>query len=312
MLYDRVRKVTAKQEKYHEQIDNSIIVRNIPTSMFIHNTDGNIRTEYLERLLVDFGMLSIGKGEDGKYYPFIPFFSGELNEYGLGDTVNGISLNGKYNFSGSWEDFPIMFNNFSHTPDFQLCNRVSNILTEVGISMKNNVKMCRIKPSIAVPTETEKRQAEQIIKDIDDGKLFSILLDSLKIGNGENSYSLVNFADVKDIDKLQYLTKYYDDVTRMFLQYFGIPIQSSGKMAQMNNTELSGYNYYCKIIPTQKMTMRKDFYEKFNKKHGTNWSVEFGEPWNTIMEKKEVNADDNRELDGVSRGETGNADTAES
>ncbi len=312
MLYDRVIKLTAKQEKYHEQIDNSIIVRNIPTSMFIHNTDGNLRTEYIERLVVDFGMLSIGKGEDEKYYPFIPFFSGELNEYGLGNTVNGISLNGKYNFSGSWDDFPIMFNNFSHTPDFQLCNRVSNILTEVGISMKNNVKMCRIKPSIAVPTETEKRQAEQIIKDIDDGKLFSILLDSLKIGNGENSYSLVNFADVKDIDKLQYLTKYYDDVTRMFLQYFGIPIQSSGKMAQMNNTELSGYNYYCKIIPIQKMEMRKDFYEKFNKKHGTNWGVEFGEPWKTIMEKKEENANDNRELDGVSRGETDNADSTES
>lgn len=312
MLYDRVKKVTAKQEKYFEQIDNSIIVRNIPTSMFIHNTEGNLRTEYIERLLVDFGMLSIGKGEDGKYYPFIPFFSGELNEYGLGDTVNGISLNGKYNFSGSWEDFPIMFNNFSHTPDFQLCNRVSKILTEVGVSMRNNVKMCRIKPSIAVPTETEKNQAEQIIKDIDDGKLFTVLLDKLKIGSGEDSYSLVNFADVKDIDKLQYLTKYYDDVTRMFLQYFGIPIQSSGKMAQMNNTELSGYNYYCKIIPTQKMSMRKDFYDKFNKKHGTNWGVEFGEPWKTIIEKKEENADDNRKINGISRGETDIADTSES
>lgn len=311
MLYDRVKKVTAKQVKYFEQIDNSIIVRNIPTSMFIHNTNGNLRSEYIERLLVDFGMLSIAKGEDGKYYPFIPFFSGELNEYGLGDTVNGISLNGKYNFSGSWEEFPIMFNNFSHTPDFQLCNRVSNILTEVGVSMKNNVKMCRIKPSISVPTENEKNQAEQIIKDIDDGKLFTVLLDKLKIGSGEDSYSLVNFADVKDIDKLQYLTKYYDDITRMFLQYFGIPIQSSGKMAQMNNTELSGYNYYCKIIPTQKMEMRKDFYEKFNKKHGTNWGVEFGEPWKSIIEKKEENTDDNRKINGVSDGETSDIDTAE-
>lgn len=311
MFYDRIKKMTAKQQKLYDNVDNNIIVRNIPTSMFIHNTDGHLRTEYIERMLCDFGVLSIGLGDDGVYYPFIPFFSGELNEYGLGNTVNGISLNGKYNFSGSWDDYPIMFNNFSHTPDFQLCERVSKILTEVGISMHNNVKMCRIKPSISVPTEYEKNQAEQIIKDIDDGKLFTVLLDKLKIGSGEDSYSLVNFADVKDIDKLQYLTKYYDDVTRMFLQYFGIPIQSSGKMAQMNNTELSGYNYYCKIIPTQKMTMRKDFYEKFNKKHGTNWSVEFGEPWKTIMEKKEVSQDDNRKTYGLSDGETDNTDTTE-
>ena len=238
MFYDRIKKMTAKQQKLYDNVDNNIIVRNIPTSMFIHNTDGNLRTEYIERMLCDFGMLSIGLGADGVYYPFIPYFSGELNEYGLGDTVNGISLNGKYNFSGSWDDYPIMFNNFSHTPDFQLCERISKILTEVGISMRNNVKMCRIKPSISVPTEYEKNQAEQIIKDIDDGKLFTVLLDKLKIGSGEDSYSLVNFADVKDIDKLQYLTKYYDDVTRMFLQYFGIPIQSSGKMAQMNNLRL--------------------------------------------------------------------------
>lgn len=312
MLYDRIKKMTAKHQKLYDNVDNNIIVRNIPTSMFIHNTDGNLRTEYIERMLCDFGALSIGLGDDGIYYPFIPYFNGELNEYGLGNTVNGISLNGKYNFSGSWDEYPIMFNNFSHTPDFQLCERVSKILTEVGVSMRNNVKMCRIKPSISVPTEYEKNQAEQIIKDIDDGKLFTVLLDKLKIGSGEDSYSLVNFADVKDIDKLQYLTKYYDDVTRMFLQYFGIPIQSSGKMAQMNNTELSGYNYYCKIIPTQKMEMRKDFYEKFNKKHGTNWGVEFGEPWNTIMEKKEVNADDNREIDGIFREETENANTTES
>lgn len=300
-MYNRIfSKLNIKQQNALKEIDNNLIVRNIPTSMFIHNTNGELRTEYIERIVVDFGMLSIGKGEDGKYYPFIPYFSGDLNEYGLGSIVNGISLNGKYNFSGTWEEFPIMFNNFSHTPDYALCNRVSNIITEVGISMRNNVKMCRIKPSIAVPTEKEKAQAEQIIKDIDSGKLFTILLDNLKLGNGQDSYSLVNFADVKDIDKLQYLTKYYDDVTRMFLQYFGIPIQSSGKMAQMNNTELSGYNYYCKIIPTQKMEMRKDFYEKFNTVHGTNWGVEYGEPWKTIMERKEEGNDANdSETNGI-------------
>ena len=264
--------------------------RNFIASMFNHNTDNNIKTELLEKMLINYGALSIGK-KDGKYYPFYPSLVGNLDYDGLGDTVIGTSLNGIY-FEGPREEYPIMYNNSMYTCDYTLLNESSEIISEVIKSMISNIKLCRVKSTITCSTENEKKQAEKILDDIEQSKLLTVLLDKTKIASGTSSYDTIKLADEKDIDKLQYLTKYLDDIIRIISLIYGIPINSSGKMAQMNNKELSGYDYFSKIYPIDRFIQRTKFYEEFNKIHGTNWSVEFNEPWKTIIVNKEDYTDD--------------------
>ena len=275
-----------KEKNNIRKLTYNRLTRNFVVPMFLHNTDNYIKTELIERMLINYGFIAIGKKNE-KYYPFVPALTGNLDYDGLGDTVIGTSLNGIY-FEGSREEFPIMYNNSMYTCDFTLLNETSDIISEVVKSMISNIKLCRIKSSISCASENEKKQAEKILDDIESGKLLTVLLDKSKIASGKSAYELIKLADEKDIDKLQYLTKYLDDIIRILSLIYGIPINSSGKMAQMNNKELSGYEHFCKIYPIDRFYQRKIFYEQFNKVHGTNWGVEYNEPWKTIIDNKDV------------------------
>ena len=279
-----------KEKNKIRELTYNRLIRNFVNPMFLHDTKGFIESELLEKMLINYGMVSIGK-KDNKYYPFFPSLVGNLTYDGRGDTVIGYSLNGIY-FEGSRDEYPIMYNNSMYTCDYTLLNESSEIITEVVKSMISNIKLCRIKSTITCATENEKKQAEQILKDIEDNKLLTVILDKMKVASGNSSYDLIKLADERDIDKLQYLTKYLDDIIRMISLIYGIPINSSGKMAQMNNKELSGYEHFCKIYPNDRLYQRKEFYKKFNKIHGTDWDVNFNEPWSSIV-KKDVDKNDN-------------------
>lgn len=286
----------------------TLMAQGIPLSMFDHETDDNICSELIERILTSYGRMSIGY-KDGIYYPFIPNFVGNIMADGLGDTIIGNSLNGEY-FEGSREEYPVMWNNRTWTNDIFTIETVGTQLSETGTSILNNIILTRMIDIISCADDQDKSQAESIIQDIKKGNLLSVIVDKLKFANKRNSFDILKLGNPQDIDRVQYLTKYVDDLIRFYLQYMGIPIQSSGKMAQMNDKELSGYSYYSKIYPTQRLSQRKKFYKKFNKIYGTSWGVEFAEPWKELYsnERNDENEEDNR-LNGIPDNEQSTIDT---
>ena len=78
------------------------------------------------------------------------------------------------------------------------------------------------------------------------------------------------------MDKIQYLSKLHDDVLRRGLTYYGIPINSSGKMAQLNDKEIDGYETYSKIYPNNRLFERQKAINQMNDLFGISATVDFG------------------------------------
>ena len=119
--------MSLKEKNKIREMTYKKLTRNFIAPMFIHNTDNFIESELIEKMLINYGMLSIGKKDD-KYYPFFPSLVGNLDYDGLGDTVVGTSLNGIH-FEGSRNDYPIMYNNSMYTCDYTLLNESSEIIS---------------------------------------------------------------------------------------------------------------------------------------------------------------------------------------
>lgn len=278
----------SKQQKELRDMSYNLITNNIVISMFNHTNDSNIPSELIEKFLTEAGCVSFGYS-DGMWIPFVPSFTGDIGIDGLGTEIEGVSLNGAYFFHGSRKEFPVMFNNSEYIGEWPITTRIADALSQTSISMISNVKLCRAKASILAATEQEKKAATKILDDIEEGKILTVILDRMKSASGgQSGYDMLNLGDIKDIDKLQYLTKFFDDVVRMTMQIYGIPINSSGKMAQMNDMELNGYQLYSQIYPKDRMRQRQRFYEEFNALHGLNWGVEWNSPWDVAMSEKMV------------------------
>jgi GrpB-like predicted nucleotidyltransferase (UPF0157 family) len=95
--------------------------------------------------------------------------------------------------------------------------------------------------------------------------------------NGVPDRQFLDLIDVKDVDKLQYLNQYHDNILKRFMQRHGHAMQITSKLAQQTNAEMHGADDISMTIPLQELKYRKKLAEMLNKYYELNVSVDFGE-----------------------------------
>lgn len=216
--------------------------------------------------------------------------SGEVDCYGLGTdciaTYPGNSVNGKRGI-----DIAYGINNDTATPDM-ITYWIAHLLGEISKSEELNVRYSRLLPIPKLSDEKDKSAFNDIIKKLDDGELSAFVSKNVLAKEmGNDSPEVFNLSDVKDVDKLQYLSRYYDDVLKRFFNYYGQALQNQNKSAQSISDELHGMDSVSFIIPLQMLNCRKALCQQINDIFGLDVDVEFSPAW-----KLEFDAFINRDL----------------
>lgn len=257
-------------------------------SMFTYKNIG-FRKEFLEWELQRLGFVAIGKHNEKIYVGSIVW--NDYDEYGLpqeGATVDFYTRYG-YKFSGILgKDIILGYNNETRTPIIEL-PFYADMFTEIDKSIKANVLLSRVASVPLAKDDSTKTAIENILNDIEDGKTKTIastnLMDDL-LNNGEDVVKMLHLTQPEQIERVQYLSKLHDDLLKRFWNNYGHSLQSNGKMAQVNEMELEGYETYSKIDPYSMLESRQELIELCNKTFGTEYSVDFGKAWQHLKDKE--------------------------
>lgn len=272
-FYDKFR------EKYIKDCESNINylnLFNIALSMFEYkNLPDTINPIFLEGYLISNGTVGVKK-INGDLYCCAGSFKGEVKAYlptqYLGVVVNVGTMEGTIG-----KDIVVGLNNLTMTPEFDIL-RYSDILTEIDTSERINVIFSRLLRIPKCADQKEKTAIENSIQDIIKGKITAVQSSNIQDLIGENTQNkFLDLVDVKEVDKLQYLNQYRENVIKRFLIRMGFPMQVTAKLAQQSTSEVHGSDSVAMIEPLMKLQCRKKMCEQINAMFGTNIEVEFSE-----------------------------------
>lgn len=246
--------------------------------------------EWIEAILLTNGTVGIGEYE-GALYAAAGSYQGAINGYmpenyiavipSLGDMEGEAQASGAYDIKGAPNSTIVVgWNNASYTPELELID-VAQALCEGRTSEDINVIFSRLLRIPVVKDSKAKAVVESAIKAILEGKIeavsSSLNLDELL--NEGQQLEFLDLVDVKDVDKLQYLNQYMDNILKRFMRRHGFSMNITTKMAQQTNAEMHGADDYSMIYPMTQLKYRKQMCDNINRifgeKYGINVSVEF-------------------------------------
>lgn len=293
----------ARKEKEREKLFNYMIyLRQIlagATAMLdMDDIAPGLDFRYLELFRYVNGHVGIMRHDKYGLVCFPGSFSGELDAYGRGSEYVGALLcgdpmSGKIddgrNLKGTiGKDCIVIPNNYLYTPDLPIFYTFAKRLTEVDTSLDNNVFFSRLAPIIKTSNGKIKAAVDEVLADINAGNLKCIIADDMEADiEGIKSVDIFNITDVKEVDKIQYLSKYHDDLLRRLYTLGGHAMAGTQKMAQQSAYEVGQNDTIAMIYPMERLDTLKRGIEDANKLFGTNMSVKFSEAWQVEKEKIE-------------------------
>lgn len=243
---------------------------------------------YLELFRYCNGHVGIMKSEKYGLVAFPGTYSDDLDAYGRGKKYIGALLNGEPMEGTIGEDCVVIPNNYIYMPDFPLFYSFAKRLNEVDISLDSNVLFTRLAPIIKVANGKIKAAVDEILKDIKIGNVKCIVSDDLEQDiEGLKSIDIFNITDVEEVDKLQYLSKYHDDLLRRLYTLGGHAMAGTQKMAQQSAYEVGQNDTIAMIYPMERLECLKIGVDEVNKLFNTNMEVKFSEAWQAEKEKIE-------------------------
>lgn len=281
---------------------------NMLASMFTYEgLPESIRPEFVERFLILNGSIAGWKydGPDPDYKDkLIVSIGGDANEpdvYGVGSHYIAATQNGYTKSLKRDEDGVVIYNNSCYLPDIQIINAFVDELTEMFVSLRSNILYTRNKPVFKAATDKERRAIQEAFEKIKND-LEPIIVTSTNVMEeieGSETVKVLDITDVNNADKLQYIVKSIDDAFRWFFTLYGQAVQGNGKMAQQTVKEVDGSTSLSFIYPNDRLKMRQEGFDRFNKMFGTNITVRFSDAWLTesIKYKNEADIDSDQLLE---------------
>lgn len=240
------------------------------------NLPDTIPKRFLESILHGTGEVFISE-INGKLIASHGTLSGEVDEYGLGTRCIAVCPKGQAEGERG-VNIAYGINNDTATPD-TLIYWIAHLLAECDKSIKTNVIYSRLLKIPKVNNEKDKAMFEEIVNKVIDGepKAFasSNALD-LELGAGTETFEL---TDANKIDKLPYLSQFFEDCLKRFYNFYGQPMQNQNKRAQSISDEIHGQDSVSFIIPFQMLKCRMALAEEINRIFGTDISVDFSPIW---------------------------------
>lgn len=267
----------------------------ILTSMFEYNNlPKGLDRKYIEHTLIRFGCCAIVK-INYEFFVGVPAIMPPLDNYGIGTEIAITTYNGQHQKRGKiGENCVLIWNNTEFVGDF-IISWYAKMFKEIDISMEANVFNSRLHPIPVARNSKIKSAIDNIFKSIKgenkNNDTYTILSDTAfadEINGTSTKIDVLNLTDVKDVDKLQYLSKFHDDLLRRFCTLYGHSMQTTGKMAQQTVEEIQGYDSFSMIIPSNRLEERQKGIAEFNRIFGENVTVEYNDAWQDSLFKKEV------------------------
>ena len=240
------------------------------------NLPDTIPKRFLETILHTTGEVFVSKIND-KLIASHGTLAGEVDEYGLGTECIAVCPGGESSGKRGVE-IAYGINNDTASPD-TLIYWIAHLLAETDKSIKTNVIYSRLLKIPKVNNEKDKAMFEDIIDKVMNGepKAFasSNALD-LELGASTETFEL---TDANKIDKLPYLTQFFEDCLKRFYNFYGQPMQNQNKRAQSISDEIHGQDSVSFIIPLQMLKCRQAMCDEINTIFGTDISVDFSPVW---------------------------------
>lgn len=238
-----------------------------------------IPARFLEMILHSKGEVFVGReDEDAPLVAAAGSLSGDVDDYSMGTECVAVTpnqdLQGKRNI-----DIAYGINNKTATPD-TLLYWLSHMLAVNDRSMELVSIYARLLPIPKVSDEKDKQMFDELIDKLIDGdpKAFASR-NALRSALEENGSETFNITDPRQIDKLQYLSRFADDIIKRFYNFYGQPLQTQNKAAQSISDELHGMDSVSFILPLQMLQCRQALADNINNIFGLDVSVRFSQPW---------------------------------
>lgn len=252
----------------------------------------SIPSRFLDMILSTTGQVAIGKDKKDDLVACFCALGGQIDSYGLGSdviatTLNGTEIRGERNKDVAWG-----INNKAQSPDL-LLYWVSNMMAECDVSAQMNVLYSRLLSIPIVKDEKEKSALTDIFKDMLNGQFGTMLSKNVFSEIDDQQTYTIDLTDANKIDRVQYISRFFDDLLKRFAQFYGQPLQTQNKSAQTQVDELHGMDSFSFILPLNMLKSRQDLCDNINRIFGTDISVDFSKCW-----KAEYQNFLNRDMDG--------------
>lgn len=290
LIYGRGARKEKEREKLFQYVINlRQIIAGAVAMLDADNVPDSFDFRFLELFRYCNGHAGIMKHPEHGLVCFPGSFSGELDAYGRGTTYVGSLLGGEPMSGTIGTDCIVIPNNYLYTSDLPLFFKFAKRLTEVDTSLDSNVFYSRLAPIIKVANNKIKEAVDKILADIEVGSVKSIVSDDLEQDiEGLKSIDIFNITNVDDVEKIQYLSKYHDDLLRRLYTLGGHAMSGTQKMAQQSAYEVGQNDTIAMIYPMERLECLRKGMEKVNNLFNTDMEVKFSEAWQVEKEKIET------------------------
>lgn len=200
--------------------------------------------EYLLSMFGHFGIF-LSKEIENSIVFVTGGFTGKINSWGMYDGYIGTTPNGETYEGTIGENCVVIGNNSLYRPDKQIICRFAHLLNEIDKSLDLNIYNTRLTKGFIADNDKDKMAIETAYKAVGDGKPFVAVapthrpMTDVLDATQDGLYTPFDFTTVKDADKLQYLSRLYDDIIGRFLSMYGIDTGNVNKGSQILENEIS-------------------------------------------------------------------------
>lgn len=232
-------------------------------------------------LLLYGGMINgyyAGFEEAGKLYVLPCSFNGEPDINGIYNDVLINAFNGKSFNRVNEENCVVGYISKTRKRNYDLYY-FTKLLSDIDVSFNLNTFFSRNKTIPYARNSTESNKIDEAFKAIDSGQIKTVLLDS-NISDLVEGSTMLGTLELTKPEMMKYLpelNKTYDDIFSRFLCKYGCSTNYAGKMAQMTEDELSGYEQFSRVFPNQMLEALQDFCERFNSMFNQSMTVDFSD-----------------------------------
>lgn len=304
MTYEKMK---AKQKNLIRQRSHFSYLLTSLCAAFKWGVPEGVEPRWIERYLHISGNFGVQKtAERGYLVAECPSRAGQLDQYGDGMSVEGVTRGNGYNIKGEYgKEVLICYNNSDRMPDLDLI-RYADGFSQVDKAIMANVRWSILAPVLCTKDDKTTAAIERLVDDMLDGKLKCItsedVLEALNGNRGDGVYS-IDITHPERIKNVQYQSELYDVLLRRFFNKYGLNIQNSSKHAQVSTDEVHGLDAVSWVLILDMLAERQKFCKQATALWGDEWTCTLSDVWQSeydrfIIRNKQADVKDENSLEG--------------
>ena len=214
-----------------------------------------------ERMLTTRGHGGIFRdGRDGVPVVAAGGYTGAPTIYGFGRQYIGTDLAGNSYTGTVGDDVVVLWNNYSLSSDAPTISAYANRYVETEKSVLNVIRGTRITNLVTADDTIDKLTLDNVVNAINNGDTVVKIPPSYReidaLDSGTKRFDVMQLTDPKETDKLQYLSRFRDDLLAAFLNEYGVDVSVVNKGSQVSRDELHSMENATRAIIGQRLECR--------------------------------------------------------